>query len=117
MKIACIAVFALAATPACASEAWNVVEGPQGAQKGAWNVVRSGATVTGQAKMAGAHGDPASYDVVGRVEKGVYTLIRQNASDRRECVYRGVDKGDGSIVGSVACGAENGPWIARAATK
>ncbi len=113
-----VAAFVLAAAaPAFASDAWNVIEGPQGSQKGTWTLVTAGAVVTGTAKMAGPHGEPVAYQVTGRLEKGVYTLARQASSDRRDCMYRGAMKDDGSIAGSATCDGEQGPWIARPAHK
>lgn len=105
------------ATPAAASETWNVVEGPLGAQKGSWNVMIEGADLAGQATMSGAHGAPITYSVTGKIEKGVYSLKRQTPSDHVDCVYRGEMKGDGSIAGSSMCAGVHGPWIARPAKK
>lgn len=114
------AIFLLAgvvATPAAASETWNVVEGPLGAQKGSWNVMIEGADLAAQATMSGAHGGSVTYGVTGKIEKGVYSLKRQTSSDHIDCVYRGEMKGDGSIAGSSMCAGVRGPWIARPAKK
>jgi len=107
----------VAATPVMASETWNVVEGPQGAQKGTWNVQLEGADLAAQAKMTSAHGQPVNYAVTGKIEKGVYSLKRQAPSDYVDCVYRGEMKGDGAIFGSATCNGVSGPWIARPAKK
>jgi hypothetical protein len=118
MRNAFVAVFALAAaTPCFASESWNVAEGPGGAQKGAWSLVISGASVTGEAKMTGPHGEAVGYRVVGRLDKGVLTLTRLDPTDRRDCFYHGVMSGDGSVSGSATCAGQQGPWIVRRARK
>lgn len=108
------AAFALlVTTPLAASETWNVIEGQQGVQKGGWNVQIEGADLAAQAKMTGPHGLPVTYRVTGKIEKGVYSLKRQAASDHVDCVYRGEMRGDGAIVGSATCNGAPGPWIAR----
>lgn len=111
-----LSLSAVAAVPSAAGEAWNVVEGPQGAIKGTWNMETHGAEVSGAARMAGAHGE-VDYRVSGQLQKGVYLLRRVAASDHLDCIYQGSMKGDGSIVGSAVCGGRSGPWIAHPARR
>jgi hypothetical protein len=112
-----VLIFAVAATPAAASENWNVVEGPLGATKGSWTVMIEGVDLAAQAKMTTARGQPVTYSVTGKIENGVYSLRRQASSDHRDCVYHGERKPDGVISGSALCAGERGPWIARPAAK
>ena len=107
-----ILVAALAFPGVAAAETWRVVEGPQGATKGSWNVTISGETVTGNGTMDGSSGGRVTYSVVGALKDGYFLLKRANPRDGVPCDYVGKAAGEG-FRGSATCNGQQGPWIVK----
>jgi len=111
-NLAALALLALtAASPAGAATMWDVVEGPQGAIKGAW-AFPDGA-LDGNARMALPSGQALTYAVKGASKGAEYTFQRSGSSDLVACTYHGeVAPGSAKIVGSRLCGGVTSLWIA-----
>lgn len=107
-----VVIAALLAPGVAAAETWRVVEGPQGAVKGHWNITISGSNVTGDATMDAPPGGRVTYAVVGEVKDGRFLLKRANPSNGVPCDYVATVASE-EIKGSSSCAGQQGPWIAK----
>jgi hypothetical protein len=107
-----IFVAALAFPGVAAAEMWRVVEGPQGAIKGQWNITISGSTVSGDATMDAPPGGRLTYSVVGSLKDGRLILKRANPSNGVGCEYVATIASEG-FKGGAVCDGQQGPWIVR----
>ena len=67
-----VAVLLLMSLPAAeaAEERWSVAEGPSGDTRGVWTMTLNGDEMSGWAEMFDAAGEPVTYFVSGKREKG-----------------------------------------------
>jgi len=108
--VAMITIIAVA--PAEAGENWKVIEGPNGAVKGVWNVTIAGGQITGSAAMFDAKGKSVQYGLTGTVEGGAFTAYRLAPTNGVACIYRGQRQTGDAIQGSSICGPQSGIWKA-----
>ena len=89
-------------------EVWRVVEGPQGAFTGIWNVKRDGDKISGNARMMRSGHAPLTYGFSGEVKAGQLIVERVDPSDNARCRYVGTPVADGVMNGTTICGRHGG---------
>ena len=94
------------------SNAAQVMEGPNGAVRGTWNMTIEEGVVSGSARMRSANGTALTYAITGQVKDGTMTAQRVQPSNGEGCIYVGRDEKD-MITGTARCGKNSYSWQVR----